>query len=137
MSQPETEIYTYTQKQIFEGKTEIDYVQLNNNSYKSICENIIYKLNDNYENNCSYLFTNKNIQENVDANNSSRICTIQNNKGTVIYLLTPNANIFSIGDKFITKPVFTSGYYLGKDIEIIVEVIEDVDKTRKISLVFL
>ena len=28
MSQPETEIYTYTQKQIFEGKTEIDMSSL-------------------------------------------------------------------------------------------------------------
>ena len=27
MSQPETEIYTYTQKQIFEGKTEIDFTK--------------------------------------------------------------------------------------------------------------
>ena len=82
---------------------------------------------------CRTLFNNKT----TNILNSIFLYTLKTNKGSITYLLTPNVNYFSVKDKYITKPVFTSGYYLGKNIEIIVEVLPDADQTRQITVVFL
>jgi hypothetical protein len=135
----ETEIYTYTYKQIFEGLTKINLCQLKENNYDSLIENDIIPLKNNSGINNSYYYSNRILYSNKTDNeiNSLFLLNLKNDKGSIIFLLNPNIKYFSVKDKYITKPVFTAGFYLGKNIEIIVEVLQDEDKTRQISIVFL
>ena len=50
-----TEVYTYTYKQIFEGISQINYVQLESNSYNALNNNYNVPLLDKYGNPGSYL----------------------------------------------------------------------------------
>ena len=54
-----------------------------------------------------------------------------------MFLNAPDSFYFPSDLKSISKPVYASGYYFGKNIEIIVEVLNDEVQTRKISVVFL
>ena len=137
MTIPENEVYTYNYNQIAQVTTEIDYTQLKDNSYNSLNNNYNLQLTDNYNKQDSNFYVNKNIQKNIDSNtiNGVNLETLKTQKGTLVFLNTFN----SIGRLFKTtsKPIYASGYYLGKDIEITIEVLDNVEKTRKISVVFL
>ena len=134
-----TEVYTYTSKVLFEGLTQIDYVQLQNNSYNALNINGILPLIDEYGNPGSYLYGNKNVQENIDNKtiNGTNLLTLKTENGLLMFLNAPNSFYFPSDLKSISKPVYASGYYFGKNIEIIVEVLNDEEQTRKISIVFL
>lgn len=134
-----TEVYTYTIKVLFEGLTQIDYVQLQNNSYNALNINGILPLIDEYGNPGSYLYGNKNVQENIDDKtiNGTNLFTLKTENGLIMFLNAPNSQYFVSDLKTISKPVYTSGYYFGKNIEIVVEVLNDEEQTRKISVVFL
>jgi len=134
-----TEVYTYTYKQIFEGITQINYVQLQSNSYNALNNNYNVPLLDKYGNLGSYLYANKNIQENIDNNtiNGTNLFTLKTENGILMFLNAPNSFYFPSDLKTISKPIYASGYYFGKNIEIIVEVLNDEEQTRKISVVFL
>ena len=134
-----TEVYTYTYKQIFEGITEIDYIQLQSNSYNALNNNYIVPLLDENGNLGSYFYANKNVQENIDNKtiNGTNLLTLKTENGLLMFLNAPNSFYFPSDLKSISKPVYASGYYFGKNIEIIVEVLNDEEQTRKISVVFL
>ena len=84
------------------------------------------------------IFVYKNIQSNnVDSTlNATDVFTIKTNKGTIVYMLTPNSNIWTAGVKYITKPVFTSGFYLGKNIVVTMETLNDANVTRKTTIAY-
>ena len=46
-----TEVYTYTYKQIFEGISQINYVQLESNSYNALNNNMKSFIEINFKNN--------------------------------------------------------------------------------------
>jgi len=135
----QNEIYTYTYNQINEGSTEINYIQLKNNNYNTYNQNITLPLLDNRGNPGSYLYDNKNIQQNI-LNNSVNVVnlfTLVTKNGSLIFLFPPDAIYPNPFYKTIIKPVFKSGYYSEKNIEIIFEVLNDVVQTRQISIIFL
>ena len=134
----DTEVYTYTYNQIFEGITEIDYVQLKDENYHSVNYNQNTPVKDKYGNK-SFYYVSKNLQENnITKNiNSLFLFTLKTDKGTIIFLSSPDVSYYNFGEKYFTKPVYTSGFYLGKDIQIIIEIFNDASQTRQISVVFL
>jgi len=137
MGEFETEYYYYIYKQVAESIKSINYVQLYDNSFASVNNNYNLPLVDKNGQKNSYFYVNKNILENVDSNilNGVNLETIKTTKGTLIFLNTYNSinRLF----KTTTKPVFSSGYYSGKNIEITNEVLPDKEQTRKITIKFL
>ena len=133
----ETEIYTYTYNEVFQGITHLDLTQLSDNNFNSLSNNYIEPLKDNLGNKDLYQYANRTLFNNKTSNikNSLNLYTIKTNKGSICHHFRPNVYYFSVGDMYFTKPVYTSGYYLGKDIEIIYDVLPD--KTRQITVVFL
>jgi hypothetical protein len=109
---------------------QINYSIILNNNYN------LTLTDDNNKKN-SYFYVNKNIQGKIDDNslNGTNLETLKTPKGTLIFLNTFNSinRLF----KTTTKPVFSSGYYFGKNIEITNEVLPDEGKTRKITVSFL
>jgi hypothetical protein len=120
-------------------QTVIDFTQLENNSYKASSININFDLFDENGKKDSNLYSNKNNQENIlnRTINNTNLFTLRTPHGKLIFLNAPNIFFFQIGFKSISKPVYESNFYLGKDIEIIFEVLDDEFKTRKISVIFL
>ena len=114
-------------------------MQLENNTYNSTNINGIMTLVDDNGVQSGYLFGNKNVQKNIinKTINGTNLLTLKTDKGLLMFLNAPNSLSFQINLKSISKPVFTSGYYLGKNIEIIFEVLNDPSKKRQISVVFL
>ena len=138
MSKPETENYYYTKEWVL-CQTVIDFTQLQNNSYKASSININFDLFDEYGKRDSNLYSNKNSQENISNGtiNNTNFFTLRTPHGTLMFLNAPNIFFIQVGFKTITKPVYSSGFYLGKNIDIIFEVLDDESKTRKISVVFI
>jgi hypothetical protein len=81
----------------------------------------------------------KNLQKNIvnKTLNGTNLFTLTTTKGIILFLNAPNAVYSPVNLKTISKPVYVSDYYLGKNIEIIVEILNDAQQTRKISVVFL
>jgi hypothetical protein len=130
-----TENYYYTYNEIINSDTQINYSQLIDNNYSSLNYNANIKLQDNK----GFLYGNKNVQKNIiDKNiNGTNLLTLKTENGILMFLNAPDSFYFPTDSKTISKPVYTSGYYLGKNIEIIVEILKDTQQTRKISVVFL
>jgi hypothetical protein len=114
------EVYFYPQYENFLGVTQINYVKINtpNPILNAFTNNIILPLQDIDGINIpeTYIFVYKNIQSNSEDStlNATDVFTLKTNKGTIVYMLTPNSNIWVAGSKYITKPVFTTGFYLGR-----------------------
>jgi len=135
MSNPEIEYYFYTYEKIIEGLTAIDYTQLYNKEYSSSFNNINMP---SFSENSYTVYDNKNIQQNSNKTiGGTNLYTLVTNKGTIMFLLSLKNTYFVKDEKRYSKPVYTSGYYLGKNIEIIVEVLDSQFGPRKISVVFL
>jgi len=134
-----TEYYYYTYNQIFEGITEIDYIQLKNETYNSVNNNTILPIYDINNIKKGLFYGNKNVIQNIENKtiNGTSFITLKTYKGILIFLNAPNSYFYKKNLKSISKPFFTSGFYLGKEIEIILEVLNDPQQTRQISVVFL
>jgi len=138
MIKPETEYYYYT-KDWVKCQTVVDLSQLSNNSYKTSSININFDLFDIYGKRDSNLYNNKNSQINTSTNitNNTNFFTLKTPNGTLMFLNTPNIFFYQVGFVAISKPVYASDFYFGKNIEVTIEVLDDELLTRKISVVFL
>jgi hypothetical protein len=134
------EIYYYDIKEISDTFSQIDYIKLretskNLNTFFQNGQTKLIKQNGTYG---GIYYVNKNIQgrdiENIT--NSTNIITISDQVGILIYMLPFDSENLIIGDSFYTKPIYTSGGYLNKDIIIQQQALKDPKQTRKITIFY-
>ena len=132
-------IYYYDRSIFTKSTGDIDYVKINDitKNIVSRFSNIQAKLIKQNGINGGSLYINRNYQgNNIDNKyNNTSILTITTDEGIIVYMLNFFTRIFSKGDKYISKPIYTSGNYLGKNIIIVQEVLDNTDeKVGKITI---
>jgi hypothetical protein len=135
------EIYYYNRfKFSLNTYSQIDYVKLNetSNNLNTFFQNgqtKLIKQNGTYG---GLLYVNKNTQgKNIEnITNSTNVITISDDVGILIYMLPFNSQNLVIGDSYFTKPIYTSGGYLNKDIIIHQQALDNPEQTRKITIFY-
>ena len=135
-----SEVYFFNQNDALSGEMNLDFTKLNvNNLFKTKNNlfNIILKNNEEIV--IGTLYANKILQTNSSINitNATNTYTLTTKNGIIMFLLAPNYNFLPSGYKSATKPIFKSGNYLDKNIEITIEVLDDILQTRRLSLLYL
>ena len=135
-----SEIYFFNQNTVLNGEMNLDYTQLNANTPYKTSNNIFNLILKNEEGNFSgKLYANKILQKNslINIENATNTYTLDTDNGILMFLLAPNYNYLPPGYISGTKPIFASKNYLGKNIEIIIDVLNDELQTRRLSVIFL
>ena len=135
-----SEIYFFNQNTVLNGEMNLDYTQLNANTPYKTSNNIFNIILKNEEGNFSgKLYANKILQKNslINIENATNTYTLDTDNGILMFLLAPNYNYLPPGYISGTKPIFASKNYLGKNIEIIIDVLNDELQTRRLSVIFL
>jgi hypothetical protein len=134
------EIYYFDKNDLFKTYSQIDYTKINDTTKNvgSFFQNGQVKLRKEDGSYGGLYYGNKNIHTNNDTNiiNSTNVLTISNDIGKLCYMLPFNSENLIIGDNFYTKPIYTSGGYLNKDILINQQVLNNKEETRKITIFY-
>ena len=126
-----TEKYYFNNEKLLNTKSNINYVQLNNdksfNSYSYLEQSSDYDINTN--NKVGKWYASKFAQENFSDNtiNISGKSTLSLEHGILVYYTDRNTLLPPINSAQYYVPAFTSGIYLDKDVKIIREIV-DVDE---------
>jgi hypothetical protein len=134
------QIYYFDKNDLFITYSEIDDTKINDitKNVRSYFQNGQVKLRKEDGSYGGLYYGNKNIQSNNNTNiiNSTNVLTISNDVGKLCYMLPFNTENLVIGDSYYTKPIYTSGGYLNKDILIYQEVLNNDKETRKITIFY-
>jgi hypothetical protein len=134
------EIYYYDIKEISETFSEINYVKLRETgkNLSTFFQNAQIKLIKQNGTFGGLYYVNKNIQgKNIqNITNSTNVITISDDVGIIMYMLPFNSENLVVGDSYYTKPIYTSGGYLNKDIIIHQEALNNPEETRKITIFY-
>ena len=134
------EIYYYNINSLLDTFSNIDYVKLKETPEKltSISQNGQSKLIKQDGTYGGIFYTCKNVQGNSIKNitNSTNIFTVSTDNGIIMYMFPFNSQ-YLIPPDYYSKPIYTSGNYLGKNIIVHQEIIYDIEeKVRKITIFY-
>lgn len=128
----------FSRKPFTDSFSELDYVKINkqNNGIGSYFENGQVKL---YKEDKSYggmVYNNKNTQFNSTIINSTSTPTLSTENGILVFMMPYNSYLPVPSQNFYFKPIYQSGDYLNKDIIIQIEILSDIEETRKITIYY-
>lgn len=137
------EIYYYNPNIYLQSTTEIHNVKINNQNKNIhvITSNNQVKLIKQDGTYGGIFYVNRNIDDNTSnatnkTINSTNIVTMSTDIGILTFMVHFNNNILHSGDSYITKPIFCSGGYLGKDVTINIQVLNNKEQTRKYTIFY-
>lgn len=136
---PHTEIYYIDNRDLIENYSRMNYIQINStlpyNTYLINSQTKMYNQDGVYS---GMYYTNKSIQINTLDNtaNSTITNTLSIEDRGILFFMRSHVNVSSIlGSQTISEPTFQSGVYLDKNMKIIVDILPNIEKTIKITLV--